>query len=1066
MKQKFHSLDLAALTTELQLLIGLRLQNVYDLSPKTFLLKFARPDHKHLLYIESGFRMHLTEFAREKQPDGSSSVSLPGGFCMKLRKHLRTKRLTALTQLGVDRRVDFQFGEGEATYHLICEFYASGNVVLTDAEYRILTLLRVVEAEGQRYAVGEIYDIQGAKPFQPLSEDRVHKALEGLAPKDQVRRALAMRLDYSAPMIEHCLLEAGYGATVKVSEFQNNPDKERELFEALRKGDDIFMEVVKKPSGVIVMERMAASSNKQQQGSSALIPDPDNPDFQLAYVDFHPYLFRQFQDSPVKTFPSLNSALDTYFSTIESQKLELRARAQEEQVHKKLANVRSEHEHRVHGLEQAQLTNERKAQLIELNLEQVDQAILVIRSAIASGMDWVSLKELVSEEQLKRNPVALIIAELKLETNQVTLLLREPDYSADFGFEDDSDAENEQSKQVEKVDVDIGLSAYANARRYYETKKQTAVKQKKTIQASEKAMKSAEQKILKEAQETKQTASITRLRKPFWFEKFNWFISSENYLVLGGRDAQQNEILVKRHLKKGDVYVHADLPGSASIVVKNHAASEAREIPPTTLMESAYMAIVNSRAWDAKIVTSAYWVHHDQVSKTAPSGEFLTTGSFMIRGKKNYLPPTQLVFGFGLLFRVADESIPRHFHERRPHLRGGGGAITETGDVLEVGSPVAGDNDQNGSDGESALVSPSVDAASMAPSSKESIEEQFEKYNLNELGEEDENESSVLDDILPRTKKGGGLKETDDGQKAKYVSAAERRKAKKGSTGQEDDDSSLQPKSKPKQSPPKKQQTPQPSQQKQQKAPRGKKGKLKKMKQKYADQDEEERKMRMKLLASSGKKADEESDTSGSDSDGNESRDNNGPVKEKKEIERPVGLLDQIPKQEIINPLMSNLKPHQPPRPGPSLPTKQTQKDDDEEVQQLLAEENIQSLDQDEIEDLSYLDSLTGQPSPEDIILFAIPVAAPYSTLQTYKYRVKLVPGGLKRGKASKEALYVFSKKAQQQASVQERDCIKSIPDQEAAQTMLAKVKVMTGPGESSKSAGGKKSRGRGKAKK
>jgi predicted ribosome quality control (RQC) complex YloA/Tae2 family protein len=26
-------------------------------------------------------------------------------------------------------------------------------------------------------------------------------------------------------------------------------------------------------------------------------------------------------------------------------------------------------------------------------------------------------------------------------------------------------------------------------------------------------------------------------RKVFWFEKFIWFISSENYLVIGGRNA-------------------------------------------------------------------------------------------------------------------------------------------------------------------------------------------------------------------------------------------------------------------------------------------------------------------------------------------------------------------------------------------------------------------------------------------------------------------------------------------------------------------------------------------------
>ena len=35
------------------------------------------------------------------------------------------------------------------------------------------------------------------------------------------------------------------------------------------------------------------------------------------------------------------------------------------------------------------------------------------------------------------------------------------------------------------------------------------------------------------------------------FEKFYWFISSENYLVIGGRDQQQNELIVKRYLTDG-----------------------------------------------------------------------------------------------------------------------------------------------------------------------------------------------------------------------------------------------------------------------------------------------------------------------------------------------------------------------------------------------------------------------------------------------------------------------------------------------------------------------------------
>ncbi|KNC76640.1 hypothetical protein SARC_10866, partial [Sphaeroforma arctica JP610] len=77
------------------------------------------------------------------------------------------------------------------------------------------------------------------------------------------------------------------------------------------------------------------------------------------------------------------------------------------------------------------------------------------------------------------------------------------------------------------------------------------------------------------------------------------------------------------------------------------------------------MAICSSAAWEAKIVISAYWVHHSQVSKTAPTGEYLPTGSFMVRGKKNFLPPTQLVLGVGVLFRVTDDCVAAHANERR-----------------------------------------------------------------------------------------------------------------------------------------------------------------------------------------------------------------------------------------------------------------------------------------------------------------------------------------------------------------------------------------------------------------
>ncbi len=48
----------------------------------------------------------------------------PSNFTLKLRKHLRTRRLEDIKQLGVDRIVDFQFGTGDARFHLILELYS------------------------------------------------------------------------------------------------------------------------------------------------------------------------------------------------------------------------------------------------------------------------------------------------------------------------------------------------------------------------------------------------------------------------------------------------------------------------------------------------------------------------------------------------------------------------------------------------------------------------------------------------------------------------------------------------------------------------------------------------------------------------------------------------------------------------------------------------------------------------------------------------------------------------------------------------------------------------------
>jgi predicted ribosome quality control (RQC) complex YloA/Tae2 family protein len=129
-------------------------------------------------------------------------------------------------------------------------------------------------------------------------------------------------------------------------------------------------------------------------------------------------------DRQFKEYPTFDKAVDEFFSAIESQKLELKSRRQEEAALKKLEAVRREQESRVKTLLQQQVTNVRKAQLIELNLNLVDAAITIIRNAVASQMDWQDLTDLVKEEKRRGNPIALIIESLKLQTSQITLVLR------------------------------------------------------------------------------------------------------------------------------------------------------------------------------------------------------------------------------------------------------------------------------------------------------------------------------------------------------------------------------------------------------------------------------------------------------------------------------------------------------------------------------------------------------------------------------------------------------------------------------------------------------------------
>jgi predicted ribosome quality control (RQC) complex YloA/Tae2 family protein len=629
-KQRMTVLDIRASLAHIQSsIVGCRVNNVYDINSKTYLLKLQKSGTKERLILESGVRFHTTKFTCDKG-------LVPSGFAMKLRKHLRHRRLESVRQLGIDRLVDFTFVGGEESFHLILELYAAGNVILTDGNYSILTLLRVHEdasaggGAGQVYAVRSIFDVSFARPFVRCTMEQVQEILAS-APAENCMKIVTRRTDFGPALIEHFFMDVGCDRAVACS----GADAKL-ILEVLNRCYDILdnAPVLAASRGFITMKNAGDDSS---------------------FEEFWPLPLLQHAGKHVKAFDKFDTACDEFFSLVESQRRVAAHDAQVKAVMSKVDKVKRDNERRLEELQNAEQLNLTKAQLIQDNLADVDAVIAVINSMLAQGMDWAQLRALVKSEQRTGNPVANLIRHLRMEQNCVTVLLSSRD-------------EEDISKPMVEIEIDLALNARKNAQDYFDQRRKAVQKHEKTGAAAIKAIKGAERKAAAEIVKVKEVSAVKVERQPLWFEKFCWFITSENFLVLSGHDAQQNEILVKRYLRKGDLYVHADAHGAASTIVKANDPSS--PIPPLSIAEAGAMTVFRSSAWSSKMVTSAYWVNPDQVSKSAPSGEYLSKGGFMIRGRKNFLPANQLIAGFGIMFKVHSSCMARHAGERR--IRGFG----------------------------------------------------------------------------------------------------------------------------------------------------------------------------------------------------------------------------------------------------------------------------------------------------------------------------------------------------------------------------------------------------------
>jgi len=189
--------------------------------------------------------------------------------------------------------------------------------------------------------------------------------------------------------------------------------------------------------------------------------------------------------------------------------------------------------------------------------------------------------------------------------------------------------------------LSLRRSLFANAARFYERGKRAKRKlkgAKAALEGTSKNLEEVEVKIrgAEELERVKPVEAVKELAKrkvkrKEWFEKFRWFVSSDGFLIVAGKDAVSNEVLVKKYTEDSDVVFHADVFGAPFVVVK----TDGKEPSEQCLREASEFTASFSRGWREGFASvDVYWVKPEQLSKSGRSGEYVKRGAFVVHGRR------------------------------------------------------------------------------------------------------------------------------------------------------------------------------------------------------------------------------------------------------------------------------------------------------------------------------------------------------------------------------------------------------------------------------------------------
>jgi len=498
----------------------------------------------------------------------------PSPFAMLLRKHLCGLHLTAVGQPDFERILELRF-EGPEKRILIAELFGGGNLILCDEDIKIIQPLTTKVWRHRAIKAGEKYHYPPSKglDIRKLTAGDLSMALLGA--KDVVR-GLATNLNIGGELAEEICARA---------EIDGRTPPNALTSEKIQKIMGVAAEIL---TGKL---------------SPRIIYENGDP------VTVVPFDFLIYKGKRADLFDSFNEALDEYFNIALIQEKALKKRISLEMEIERVRARIAQQESLIDEFRKKASEQKIQADLIVGNHAFLD-SILKKLAGLRKAEGWQKAISAWKGEKEKGEDWAIAVKDVQPEKARLIVEI-----------------------DGQLIPLDLRLSAFENAKLMYEKYKKLMEKEKGAREALEKTEKEL-QELIEKSEFKIPPLKVRKVRKLKWFEKFKWFISSDGFLVIAGRDAATNREVVEKHMEMKDIYLHADIVGAPHVIIK----TQGKEVPENTLREAAEFAAMHSRAWREGLGSiEVYWVLPEQVSKQAPPGEYLPKGSYVIKGKRNYI---------------------------------------------------------------------------------------------------------------------------------------------------------------------------------------------------------------------------------------------------------------------------------------------------------------------------------------------------------------------------------------------------------------------------------------------